>query len=184
MYEVLYSAWLSENENAELQDLPEDFYAKLADYIKHIRQEERMLDRKSAKARLIIKEYEIAKRLMRELATLRFNKIIAHMASAKSLKKDALTLEEGTILLGLRPHFEEFRSFLKDSLRGKAAKIPTEGAELPKKKLLRFLQEVPAVVGADLKIYGPFSVQDVATLPNENARVLVKHGVAVEIDTA
>lgn len=182
MYDLLYDAWLKEKGNAELQRLPKDFYAKLAKYVGRIRREGRMLDQKSAKARLISQELSNVKRLMEELARLRFEKIVEHAAYTKPLKREALTSEEERILLGLRPSFENFQSLLKDSLRGKISKVEEEN-EPSKGMLLRFVQEVPAVVGADLKVYGPFSVEDVATLPVENAKVLLKHGVAMEIET-
>ena len=182
MYDILYDAWLKEKENAELQRLPKDFYAKLAEYIGRIQREGRMLDQKSAKARLISQELSNVKQLVEKLAGLRFKKIVNHTTSAKPLKKEALTSEEEKTLLGLVPSVENFQSFLKDVLRGKISKVE-EKVESSKRTLLRFVQEVPAIVGADLKIYGPFSVEDVATLPVENAKVLVKHGVAMEIET-
>ncbi len=182
MYDVLYAAWLKEKENKELQKLSKDFYAKVAEYIGKIRQEGRMLDQKSAKAKLISQELSNAKRLMEELVELRFKKIVDQATSAKPVNKEALTLEEEKILLGMKPSLEIFQSFLKDFLRGKISKIEKE-AKASKRMLLRFVKEVPAIVGADLKIYGPFSVEDVATLPAENAKVLVKHGAAMEIET-
>jgi len=48
--------------------------------------------------------------------------------------------------------------------------------------MLRFIKEIPVIVGADLKTYGPFQIEDVAALPIENARVLVRQGVATEIE--
>jgi DNA replication initiation complex subunit (GINS family) len=101
MYNLLYKAWLKEKENEELQDLSGDFYTKLVKYIQNIRQEGRMLDRKSAKARLTAKEQENVKRLMKELTTLRLNKIVDYAASSKSLSKETLTSEEATLLRGL-----------------------------------------------------------------------------------
>lgn len=182
MYDMLYDAWLKEKQSAELQRLPKDFYSRTAEYVGRIRREGRMLDQKSAKAKLISQELSNVKRLMEELVRLRFKKIVDHATSAKTVKKEELTFEEERIFLGMRPSLENFQSFLKDSLRGKISKVEEKG-ELPKRMLLRFLKEVPAVVGADLKIYGPFSVEDVATLPIENAKVLVKHGIAMEIET-
>lgn len=181
MYDMLYDAWLKEKENTKLQKLPKEFYAKTAEYIGKIRREGRMLDPKSAKAKLISQELSNVKRLMEELAKIRFKKIVDHATSAKTVEKEELTSEEEKILLGIVPSLENFQSLLKDSLRGKISKVE-EKIEPPKRMLLRFLKEVPAVVGADLKIYGPFSVEDVATLPIENAKVLLKHGVAMEIE--
>ena len=141
-----------------------------------------MLDRKSAKAKLISQELSNVKRLMEELVRLRFKKLVKYATFEKPLNKEALTLEEEKIFLGLKPSFESFQFLLKDSLRGKTSKIE-EKTEPPKRLLLRFLQEAPAIVGVDLKVYGPYSVEDVATLPVENAKVLVKQGIAMEIET-
>ncbi|MFB0514796.1 MAG: hypothetical protein ACETVQ_04380 [Candidatus Bathyarchaeia archaeon] len=48
--------------------------------------------------------------------------------------------------------------------------------------ILRFIQEIPAIIGADMKTYGPFKPEDIASLPIENARILIKQGVAVEVE--
>ena len=47
---------------------------------------------------------------------------------------------------------------------------------------IRFLKDVPTIVGADMKTYGPFKEEDVASLPAENAEVLIKRGVVVEVE--
>lgn len=181
MYEVLYEAWLKEKDSLELQTLPENFYTEATEYIRRIRRESRMLESKSVKAKLISKELSRAKRMVRELIALRFEKLVRHAKSEDSLSREALTSEEERMILELRPTFEKFQSMLKDSLRGKA---PAEGKKVERtRRLLRFLKEVPAIVGADLKTYGPFAVEDVATLPTENAKALVKRGVAIEIET-
>jgi len=39
-------------------------------------------------------------------------------------------------------------------------------------------------MGVDLKSYGPFKVEDVASLPAENAKVLVKQGLAVQVEVS
>jgi len=48
--------------------------------------------------------------------------------------------------------------------------------------VVRFVQEVPAIIGVDMKTYGPFKPEDIATLPAENAKILIKKGLAVEIE--
>jgi DNA replication initiation complex subunit (GINS family) len=45
------------------------------------------------------------------------------------------------------------------------------------------LKEVPAIIGADMKTYGPFKVEDVAALPVENTKILVKQGLAERVET-
>ena len=39
-------------------------------------------------------------------------------------------------------------------------------------------------MGADMKSYGPFKVEDVASLPVENAKMLVKQGLAVQVEVS
>ena len=183
VYDRLYDAWLKEKRNAELQKLPKDFYGQVADYIGRIRQEGKMLDQKSTKARLISQERLKVKRLTRELAKLRLRKLVEHAGTSTSVAREALTSEEERILSQMKPSLENFQSLLRDLLRGQTSKAKAP-SEPPEKMLVRFLQEVPSIVGADLKVYGPFSIEDVATLPVENAKVLVKQGVAMEVDTA
>lgn len=47
--------------------------------------------------------------------------------------------------------------------------------------ILRFLQPVPAFVGTDLKTYGPFQREDVATVPAVHAKNLIRSGHALEV---
>ncbi len=182
MYDTLYTAWLREGENLELQRLSKDFFEKLAEYIGRIRREGRMLDKKSVKAKLIAQELLNVKQLLKELFALRLEKLVGCAGSLEFLDRGLMTLEEEKMLGELRPAFERFHAFFKDASRGKVSRVE-ENATHAKRVLLRFTQDVPAIVGADLKVYGPFLVEDVATLPFENSKVLVKHGVAMEIET-
>jgi DNA replication initiation complex subunit (GINS family) len=49
---------------------------------------------------------------------------------------------------------------------------------------VRFLSEIPAVIGADMKTYGPFKPEDIGSMPLENARVLIKQSMAEKVETA
>ena len=53
-----------------------------------------------------------------------------------------------------------------------------------KRVTLRFVKNIPAIIGADMKTYGPFIVEDVASLPVENAKMLVKQGLAVLVEVS
>jgi DNA replication factor GINS len=44
------------------------------------------------------------------------------------------------------------------------------------------MKDVPAIVGVDLKTYGPFKVEDVGSLPAENAKTLIKQGLTQKIN--
>lgn len=180
MYDLLYDSWLKEKEYIELQSLPKDFYTKLTEYIAKIQKQKRMLDRNSPKSRLISQEFSRVKRLMRELIELRFKKIVV-IAGADEILKGDLLMDEEEALRKLRATFERFQFFVDKVLQGKKLKINFHN-DPTRSSLLRFLKEVPAVVGSDFNVYGPFSVEDVAAVPAENAKVLIKHGVATRIE--
>jgi DNA replication initiation complex subunit (GINS family) len=47
-----------------------------------------------------------------------------------------------------------------------------------KRVAVRFLKTVPAIIGSDMKTYGPFIVEDVASVPESNAKILIRQGLA------
>jgi len=180
MYEELLKVWKEEKENPELQMLPRDFYAELVSYMKKMREESRMLDKKTTRARLMYRESENAKKLVKELMKLRREKILRKIVSGKIVAEDSLTMEEKDLHHELLSLAESYQVILKNVLRGQAPQI--ERKEKPKRTLVRFVQEIPAIIGSDMNTYGPYRAEDVATLPSENARILIKQGIAVEID--
>jgi DNA replication factor GINS len=180
MYDELYEAWKKEKETAEIQALPGDFYVRLADYVKKIREESRMLDEKTTKGRLMHFEFINVKKMVKELIQLRYRKALRKTMSERILPKEALTKEEERLHGGILPLAESYQAFLKDMVSGRLSSMEKEK---PKHVLLRFLKEVPAIIGSDMKPYGPFKAEDVATLPAENARILINQSAAVEVET-
>jgi len=180
LYDELYEAWKKEKENVEIQRLPKDFYAKIADYVKKIREERRMLDKKTTKAKLLNREFKSVKTMAEELIRLRYDKALKKSLAREIVPREVLTEEEEKLYGEILPLSEAYQAFLKDILQGRLARIERE--EKPKKILLRFVQEIPAIVGSDMKTYGPFEPEDIATLPSENARILIKQGVAAEVE--
>ncbi len=179
-YNELYEAWRKEKENVEIQALPRGFYARLANYVEKIREESRMLDEKTTRARLMERELKNVKRLVKDLIRLRYEKALRKTMTGKIVPTDVLTEEEETLHGKILPLVESYQALSKDILRGRMPRIERE--EKPKKMILRFLREIPAIIGSDMKTYGPFKSEDIATLPIENARILIKQGVAVEVE--
>jgi DNA replication initiation complex subunit (GINS family) len=64
--------------------------------------------------------------------------------------------------------------------------VKTENASpiVSKRSTIRFLKSIPAIMGADMKSYGPFIAEDVASLPPQNAQILVKQGLAVLVEVS
>jgi len=180
LYDELYEAWKREKENVELQRVPKNFYAKVAEYVKKIREERRMLDKNTTKAKLLKREFRNVKNIVEELIRLRYDKALKKSLARETVPREVLTQEEEKLYGKILPLAEAYQGFLSDILRGRLSHIEIE--EKPKRTLLRFVQEIPAIVGSDMKTYGPFEPEDIATLPAENARILIKQGAALEVE--
>jgi len=182
VYDELYEAWIKERENAEVQALPKDFFSRLAQYVKRLREESRMLDEKTTRGRLLAQESKNVKKLVEELIRLRYEKVLRRAMAGETVPKESLTEEEGQLYGETVSSVDSYHSFLKGVLSGSLSTVEVEVKERPKKRVLRFLREVPAIIGADMKPYGPFKPEDVASVPAENAKILVKQGLAVEVE--
>ena len=179
MYDELYLAWQKEKENVEIQRLPNDFLVKIVKYIKKIREQNRMLDSKTIKSKLLKRELENAKSIVKELLTLRYNKTLKKALALETIPKGTFTQEEEKWYSEFLLLTDTFPSILNDILLGRLSHVENKKNS---KILLRFLQEIPEIVGSDMKVYGPFKPEDIAILPSENARILIRQGVALKIE--
>ncbi|KPV61486.1 MAG: hypothetical protein AOA65_2303 [Candidatus Bathyarchaeota archaeon BA1] len=179
-YDELYEAWMKEKEGGEIQALPRDFYARLANYVRKMREESRMLDEKTTRARLMRREFENVQRMVKDLIRLRHEKALRGAMAGKIVPRGTFTEEEERLHGRILPSVESYQTLLKDVIRGQLPQVEEE--EKPKTMMVRFLREIPAIIGSDMKTYGPFKSEDIATLPIENARILIKQGVAVEVE--
>jgi len=184
MYQELYDAWKKERLSRDFQALPKHFYEKAADHVRKLREAQRMMDNKTMKARLLRQELENSKKLLSEIATTRFQKMLDSLHSnGKPIATGLLTRQEEDIyqtLLGASSLISRLKRNLSEGKQIPVA--PSTAREMPQKLLVRFACEIPAIVGVDLKTYGPFKPEDIASLPAENARALMHQGVAVKVE--
>jgi DNA replication initiation complex subunit (GINS family) len=182
MYDELYAAWRFEIENTALGSLPPDFYARAADYLRRIKEENRMLDKKTVKASLVEHELERVKCMLQELVWARYKKLVTLITENQKVPSGLLAVEEAAMCAGFLSFTEAYQKFAEKLLRGQVLKVGIKKAR--KRVALRFLKAVPAVIGADMKTYGPFMVEDVASVPVENAKILVKQGLAEVVEVS
>jgi hypothetical protein len=75
----------------------------------------------------------------------------------------------------IKPSEEDLEKAIRDAVKRwclEALPAPIEYVKV------RFLKEIPAIVGADMKTYGPFKKGEIAELPKPNAEALIKQEVA------
>ncbi len=210
MYNELYMAWRKETGEASLGGLPRDFYVKIADYLKRIREENRLPDKKSVKVSLLNHEAENVALMLEELLSARYRKLLKTISQNQTLPSELLTVEEAQMCESFVAFAGAYQKFTRDLLQGEITRtisqtssqpnqainqIPSQTApiqtatkaeieESHKRVALRFTKSIPAIMGADMKSYGPFLVEDVASLPAENAKILVKQGLAMPVEVS
>jgi DNA replication factor GINS len=106
--------------------------------------------------------------MLNSLLRNRLEKILAGLLDSKTIDQDLLTRPERRFLdqvsRNLRTTLAEADEFF----------APTEAKSPSELVVVRFLTDHPQLVGVDLRTYGPFRADDLATLPLENARVIVR----------
>src|SRR4030042_101299 len=155
-YVDLYAAWRWEINEPTLGGLPEDFYVKIAAYLHRIN-EDTAIDKKSVKVSLLEHETRNVHRMLDELLKARYRKIIKSISKNQRIPTEVLATEEAKMCETFAFFSEAYQTFAKS---------------------------IPAIMGADMKSYGPFGAEDVASLPAVNARMLVKQGLAVLVEVS
>ena len=178
MYNELYKAWKSEKSSEKTQPLASDFYQKVQTYLSGLEQDSASLDAHTLQGRLTLKEKEVVSRLLQELRETRLQKLVNITKQHGTVDATDLTEEERNLVKGIDDSLQAFEHGRSD-LAGTANTASEDRIEL---SVVRFLQDIPEIVGTDLKIYGPYKKEDVASLPDQNARALVKQGAAKEIE--
>lgn len=177
MYNELYKAWKNEKRTEDPQPLPADFYQRAAGYLKGIEDEAASTDVHALQGHMILKEKEMAKRLLEELRETRLQKIVNAVRSERAINYVNLTEEEKTVVGGIN---EALTSFMENRIpKPVQSSAPEEETELT---VVRFLQNIPEIVGVDLKMYGPYKKEDVGSLPRQNAQALIMQGAAKQIE--
>jgi DNA replication initiation complex subunit (GINS family) len=199
MYTELYAAWRREIEEEPLGGLPSDFYTRLADYLRRINEENKLFDKKSVKLNLLDHEAQNVKRMLEELLWTRYKKLVKTITQSQKLPSDLLTVEESKMCESFVSFAGTYQKFANNLIQGqtiKVASVPVDSRPdsrlepkvetviSHKRVALRFIKNIPTIIGADMKTYGPFVAEDVASIPLENAKMLVKQGLAVSIEVS
>lgn len=183
MYDEILNAWKREKANEDLQPLPKDFYRRASMYFKQLAENLRIVDVESLSAELLKSEIESSSALFTRLYKLRIEKMISKIVKNHEVVRSSLTDEENMLITYLKSFKEESDTIIESILNGREPKIsPPEFKN--RMILVRCLKENPAIVGVDLKTYGPFKPEDLIYMPEENAETLEKRGIVSKIKMA
>ena len=198
-YSTLQKAWEKERNEEELQDIPDTLLHEMKDYITTLNRTP--TDEDTLSGQLTKKEKEYANRMLRELTEDRLRKIVTREARGEPINAQAMTPEEQRLHSNLRQLLAGYRQgadlpeIIEVTTQTKSK--PSKPAPVKRKKptpqpvikpddveliVVRFLQPVPAIMGIDMKAYGPFQPEELGTLPTQNAENLIKRGIAKKVE--
>jgi DNA replication initiation complex subunit (GINS family) len=162
-----------ENSSKDLLKIPANTYQQIAAHIKSIRSESSEGER-DLPSSLSLAERKILNDLARRLMQLRIEKF------ARDPEADVanLTFEERYIVEPLIQSRKRFDRMSESILAGHVGELEHAATAVKQKYVfVRFLQPYGAITGIDMGVYGPFESEDMAILPVENAKNLVKNGI-------
>jgi DNA replication factor GINS len=175
MYDELHIAWKAEKSSQRLQPLSRDFYQRATRYFEELSHETSDTDPLALHSRLTSREKEMAARLLGELRQARRTKIFQAAQNHSIINPTDLTEEENLLVQAIE----------EPELISHRGTPPTAGKPADTEEkfvVIRFLQDIPEIVGVDLRIYGPFKKEDVASVPSTNATALIGQGAAKVIE--
>jgi DNA replication factor GINS len=174
LYTALLERWQAEREAPNLLPLRDSFLQNLRIYIEKVLDHSQSGEQKSLQRRLFVIELANLRFMVNNLLQLRVRKILSQLPD-QEIDYDLLTRNERRfveqITRNLRAVF-----MVKDDLFA-----PLETSASSTLILVRFLTDHPQLVGVDLKTYGPFRADDLAMLPAENARLMIRKNQAEPI---
>jgi DNA replication initiation complex subunit (GINS family) len=176
MYSELYRAWKSEKATPLPEPLPRDFFKRAGSYLHGLQVDSSSGDAHTVQGRLLAREKNMARRLLDELRETRLHKILENAKNGIYVGEEGLTDEEQALVRSLNSSLKTFKG---NQIQRSEMSPDVARTELA---VVRFLQDIPEIVGTDLKIYGPYKKEDVGSLPNQNAQALVKQGAAKSIE--
>jgi DNA replication factor GINS len=115
--------------------------------------------------------------MLNSLLRNRLEKILANLLDSKTIDQDLLTRPERRFLDQVSRNLRTTLAEVDELFAPPEAKSPSQLV------LVRFLVDHPQLVGVDLRTYGPFKADDLATLPLENARIIVRKNGAELVAT-
>ncbi|HIJ97830.1 TPA: DNA replication complex GINS family protein [archaeon] len=182
-FETLREIQRREKKSEQLSELKDEFYKGAKEYFERTKNED-------------LSELRNAQIIFEDVIERREKKIINQALSTVRLREKAdikvMSTKEWEMYESLVSSLKNYREAI--DLRGAKIEIkdltkPQSLSDLiPEKKgnggeflKVEVLDELPEIVGTDLKDYGPYKKGDVVSIPRENAQLFISNGKAKEL---
>ena len=169
----LYGIVLRETENDTTQELEPSLYQSISEFLGKLKREEYDNVEKKIKDTLISMTTDLTSLLLK----IRLEKAIENDVDYENL------LDEEKFILDADNEMKDRHEMIEAGILNGKSKLLESIAQNHKTKsvVVRFLQEMDQIVGADLEKYGPFKTEDIATIPYENAQALMAKKIVTKV---
>lgn len=167
----LYATLLRETENDTAQEVSPDLYISISNFVSKLKSEGYDGIESKVKDALVMIITDIVSLLLK-------------IRLEKSLNTTHTNLmNEEKFILDAQTEMEERKEMILSGLLNGKPKFLESISQKHKTKpiVVRFLKETDQIVGVDLEKYGPFKVEDIATIPYENAQALITKNIVAKI---
>ncbi|NOZ58550.1 MAG: DNA replication complex GINS family protein [Euryarchaeota archaeon] len=195
---TLSEALRREKASPYLQELGRDFYREAGELFRSMLAECRRI-RDLSQLSMKLAEVENIKNMISDIYETRERKIVSsalyYVKSGEEVEVENLTKEEEQLLeeiirtlkAGRERVLAGFEGEMGDTQQEEMEEREEAEKEAPVKErgvrfvTVRILRDLPSLVGVDGRVYGEFKAEDVVTLPEPNARILIERGDAEAI---
>lgn len=167
----------SESQSEPLLPLPSDFYSSLSAYSQKLKRSAGA-GASEVSVHLIAAQGRMIESMVKQLLRLR---------TSKAMQQGALLqlLPEERYVCSAEQKFQRRFQILVDAIASGQPSF-VEFAHLTESQrnvTVRFVKHVNELVGLDMRHYGPFEAEDVASIPAASADILITGGDAIEVYT-
>ena len=165
----------AEEQSEKLTSIPADLYTVVATYAQLLRRTSGSGNSEVA-IRLVARQSALLESMVKRLLETRGRKALGQRAISQLLPEERHVVSVG------ETYALKMRLFVDAVSSGQPSAVElARKNEMSRSATVRFLKHVNELVGPDLRRYGPFEPEDLASLPAVSAEVLVASGEAVEV---
>jgi DNA replication initiation complex subunit (GINS family) len=167
----------SETQSESLLPLPSDFYSSISAYSQKLKRSAGS-GASEVSVRLIAAQTKMIESMVRQLLKQRTKKAMQQNALLQLLP------EERYVCSAEQKFQRRFQTLVEAVAGGQPSFVEFANlSESQRNVTVRFVKHVNELVGLDMRHYGPFEENDVASIPAASADILIAGGDAVEITT-
>ncbi|MDE1852479.1 MAG: DNA replication complex GINS family protein [Thaumarchaeota archaeon] len=167
----------SEIQSEGLLPLPTDFYSSISAYSQKLKRSS-VSGASEVSVRLIATQTRMIESMVRQLLKLRTRKATQQNALLQLLP------EERYVCSAEQKFQRRFQTLVEAVSGGQPSFVEFAHLnEAQRNVTVRFVKHVNELVGLDMRRYGPFEAEDVASIPAASADILIAGGDAMEVYT-